>query len=340
MARIQPIQIIGTQRSGSNLLRLMLNQFEEITAPHPPHILQRFMPLLPFYGNLQEEANFWRLTNDVCTLVERNPVVWAGIELNRGQLIAQCKSNSLFEIFRVIYDLKAGNDQASFWACKSMANIQYAEELEVAGIRPRYIHLFRDGRDVACSFRKAIVGEKHVYHIAKQWARNQEACLALKSQLGAERFIQVSYEDLIESPENEMKRISSFLGLSFNPAVFDFYKSEESKNTAGAGQMWANVSKPILKGNSKKYRKELSELDIAIFEKQAGNMLLALNYALENNGMLGSAPFSEAELSKFNLENNRLKQEASLAVDPEGMKLRQPQEELLRSIRRQELVAL
>ena len=33
------IFMIGTQRSGSNLLRLMVNQAPDIAAPHPPHIL-------------------------------------------------------------------------------------------------------------------------------------------------------------------------------------------------------------------------------------------------------------------------------------------------------------
>ncbi len=33
-----PIFMIGTQRSGSNLLRLMLNQLPEIAAPHPPSL--------------------------------------------------------------------------------------------------------------------------------------------------------------------------------------------------------------------------------------------------------------------------------------------------------------
>ena len=41
------IFMIGTQRSGSNLFRLMLNQLPEIAAPHPPHILIRLMPLRP-----------------------------------------------------------------------------------------------------------------------------------------------------------------------------------------------------------------------------------------------------------------------------------------------------
>ena len=53
--------MIGTQRSGSNLLRLMINQTPSIAAPHPPHILERFNPLLPAYGDLSIESNFLRL---------------------------------------------------------------------------------------------------------------------------------------------------------------------------------------------------------------------------------------------------------------------------------------
>lgn len=63
MNSIQPIQMIGTQRSGSNLLRLLLNQYTEIVAPHPPHILQRFYPLLPAYGDLLVAENMAKLTN-------------------------------------------------------------------------------------------------------------------------------------------------------------------------------------------------------------------------------------------------------------------------------------
>ena len=52
--KIQGIQMIGTQRSGSNLLRVMLDAVDQITAPHPPHILQRFIPLLDKYGDLNQ----------------------------------------------------------------------------------------------------------------------------------------------------------------------------------------------------------------------------------------------------------------------------------------------
>ena len=58
------IFMIGTQRSGSNLLRLMLNEPARIAAPHPPHILQRLMPLVPNYGDLEKRENFRQIESE------------------------------------------------------------------------------------------------------------------------------------------------------------------------------------------------------------------------------------------------------------------------------------
>ncbi len=333
MGKLQAIQIIGTQRSGSNLLRLMLNQIDEISAPHPPHILQRFYPLLPHYGDLSNNQNFKILVDDVCRLVECNPVEWTGIFLSRDEIIQECRHRSLIEIFRVIYELKANADKARFWACKSMANIQFANALEESGIRPFYIHLYRDGRDVACSFKKAVVGEKHVYHIAHQWRRNQELCIALNEELGTSRVLNVRYEDLIKKPEDELQRIGVFLNIEIPAKVFDFYKSEESQKTAVAGKMWENVRKPIQKTNSNKYKKELTELEIAIFEKEAGATLKKLGYICDDLGLFCGRDFTKEELVSFESENSLLKKQAQKLADPEGMKLRERQEQLLLEIK-------
>lgn len=49
--------MIGCQRSGSNWLRTMLGGREDLIAPHPPHIMRDFMPILPKYGDLKNISN-------------------------------------------------------------------------------------------------------------------------------------------------------------------------------------------------------------------------------------------------------------------------------------------
>ena len=250
--------MIGTQRSGSNLLRVMLEEIDGITAPHPPHILQRFLPLLPAYGDLHVEANFHRLVADVCELVRVNPVPWEGVVLDADEIAAACQEPNLYEIFRAIYESAARQHQAALWICKSMKNVFFAEGIERTGLRPYYIYLYRDGRDVALSFQKAIVGEKHIYALAQNWMKDQEEALRLQERTPADRFFRLSYESLIAEPEKKLHELCDFLGVAYSDRAMEYYKSRESRNTAVAGRMWSNVTKPILKDNTHKFLQELS----------------------------------------------------------------------------------
>lgn len=331
MKTIKAIQIIGTQRSGSNLLRVILNQLSEVDAPHPPHLLERFFPLLPKYGDLNIEANFDNLIEDVCKLVELNPVPWEGFQINRTTIKSNCKSNSLIEIFRVIYELKAQSSGATYWCCKSMVNIFFADKIEESGINPFYIYLYRDGRDVALSFSKAIVGEKNMYHIAKQWKQEQDFSIELKEKLGDDRVFLISYEELLDDSEVVLKRLCGFLKVPYNNSMLSYYNSNESAVTADSGKMWENLSQPIIKDNFNKFLKELSEEQITIFENVAGSTLEKLNY--KRLFTKNDYSYTEDEIEKFNQENEALKKLAALNLSEKDFEKRKGQSNLMKEIK-------
>tara|TARA_R110002124_G_scaffold162510_1_gene329565 strand:- start:70 stop:1089 length:1020 start_codon:yes stop_codon:yes gene_type:complete len=328
----QPVQMIGTQRSGSNLLRLMLNELKAVSAPHPPHILERLMPLLPAYGDLSIQSNFKLLIEEVCELVEKNPVPWTGINLDRSMILENCALNSLPEITKAIYEARAAHESASVWVCKSMSNIQYADALERFETKPLYLHLFRDGRDVALSFQKAIVGEKHIYYIAQQWKREQEQCLALIEKWGSKRVFQLRYETLLASPKEAFMQLCDFLKVPFEEGVLGFYKSSESKATADSGVMWENVTKPIIANNLNKFLAEMPKNEIRIFEQVAGDTLLKLGYNLQFPESVNHS-FSDSEVAAFEVENRERKAEARKNLKPDDLAKRKPQEELLNRIK-------
>ena len=68
--------MIGSQRSGSNWMRTMLNEREDLAGPHPPHILRDVMPILDKFGDLSKVENLEVMIDHVCTFVERNQVMW------------------------------------------------------------------------------------------------------------------------------------------------------------------------------------------------------------------------------------------------------------------------
>jgi hypothetical protein len=326
------IQFIGTQRSGSNLLRLMLNELPEISAPHPPHILKIFFPLLHLYGDLKEADNFETLVTDVCDWVNNNPVPWEGFELNALEIFSLCRDRTMIDLLVSIYRAKADFDGATFWCCKSMESIYYTDNIESSWLKPFYIYLYRDGRDVALSFKKAVVGPKHTYHLASKWKTEQELSLKLIAQLPTSRFIAINYEDMIANPKNTIKAICDKLAVPYTDKVFDYFRSEESRNTARAGAMWRNVTQPIIDNNFNKYEKELTEEDLQLFERVAGDMLNQLGYKTKYRSNTSEPEFSSEQIEEFTILDKVLRERALTEADPGDVNRRKPQELILAEI--------
>ena len=327
-----PIFMIGTQRSGSNLLRLMLNQSPRLAAPHPPHVLQRMKPLLAQYGDLDEDANFALLVDDVCRLVNANPVAWRKTPFDAKRVRARCADRSLLSVMAAIYDQHAADCGAADWVNKSLANVHYLDEIAAHfGGAAKFIYLYRDGRDVALSFQKAVVGEKHVYSIAKQWHRDQQTALAFCRAHEAS-VLRVAYEELTSAPQPLLERACDFLGIRFDPAMIEAHVSDEAAATSSAGELWCNVRRPVLQ-NSGKFLREMPAEEIRIFEIVAGASLCDLGYALVS-GAPADAVLGAAADARFEEQNRRLKREfAERHADSVDLKNRTPQERVLQSIR-------
>jgi Sulfotransferase family len=330
--------MIGTQRSGSNLLRLMLNQLDGIAAPHPPHVLQRLMPLMSTYGDLSQETNFQLLVDDVCKLIELNPVPWDGVSLNRNDVASRCKDHSLVAVFFAVYDILAETWGAEQWCCKSLANVFYLPEIIDYCHDAKFIYLYRDGRDVALSFQKAVVGEKHIYHIAQEWSKAQRLALGLRKFLSSEQFHSISYESLVNDSEASLKDLCKFMDVKYTSDMLNFHQSNEASNAAASSSLWNNVTQPIMKQNTQKFLTNATEEEIIIFESVAGDVLDALGYERVKIAQGEELKFSKTEIAEFSAINQRLKQAKRQEMDPEDLKRRDLQASLLQEIKARQLI--
>ncbi len=333
----QSVLMIGTQRSGSNLLRLILNQVPTVAAPHPPHILQRLMPLQWAYGNLRNQAAFMQLVDDVCRLVELNPVPWENVNLDRAEIMARCRGNSLVAIFAAIYDTCAKAWNADTWCCKSLANVHYFSEINDYLPYVKYLYLYRDGRDVAVSFKKAVVGQKHFYHIAQEWGKAQRAALKIREQVSHEQFLAFSYEELTTNSQLILGNLCDFLNVEYNPSMLDFHQSNEALTTASSSSLWSNVTNQMMKKNSKKFLTQATEEEVRIFELVAGDVLDSLGYERVQTAVGETANFREEEIAQFDRENQERKALVRETMDAEDRERRERQLALLGTIEKRHL---
>ncbi|MBA3649262.1 MAG: sulfotransferase [Chitinophagales bacterium] len=325
---MQALFLVGEQRSGSNLLRLMISNSHEIAAPHPPHILQRIDPIVPV-SRILDDHKFNQLVESVCRLVETNPVPWLNTVLERDDVKRRCREQHVIAIYGAVMDIYAESNNAHAWMCKSMQNIRWADSLNKYFGNNKYIYLHRDARDVALSFTKAVIGEKHVYFISKQWSDLQRLSLDARSKLHSDRYFTISYTGLTEETESTLRNLCGFLRIDFRKDMMEFYDSEEAKNTAASSSLWENVTKPIMHDNSNKFMKELKEDQLRIIESITGKEMDELGYerVFIKNGE--EMRFTAQQVEQFREENEKLKKEQAKKTDPEDAEKRKRQEQVL-----------
>jgi hypothetical protein len=88
----------------------------------------------------------------------------------------------------------------------------------------RFVHLVRDPRDVA----RSVVGmgwAGNTWTGVTGWLEAESLWKRMRSELSAERWIDVRYEDFVRRPEGELRRICALLSLPYDPAMLDFHLS-------------------------------------------------------------------------------------------------------------------
>jgi hypothetical protein len=300
-----PIFIIGTERSGSNLLRLILNSHPEIAVPHPPHIMAYFGPIEKYYGDLAHEGNIRRLAKDIVAHVRGHIHPWP-IPIEEAALLQNAAPRDLFGIYAALYEQYRAAVRKRRWGCKSTFMIHYADRILARYPESRLIWLVRDPRDVALSSRDSVFNPFHPYYTARLWTEQQELGLKLEATLRPANLLRVHYEALVANPDATIDRICRFIGVYFDPAMLRFCETEEAHTSARLARDWRNTAVPILSANANKFLEQMSADEIAIVETAAGDTMRRLGYEPIGLHMPAKRP-GPLHRARYRLENELLR---------------------------------
>ena len=152
--------------------------------------------------------------------------------------------------------------------------------------------------------------------------------MEIKRKIPPSRFIEVNYRDLITNPKSVLVEVCTFLNVPFRQNMLDYFHAEDSINTARSGEMWKNLSQPIMAGNYNKYVKELTSEEIEIFEYVAGGVLEVLGYTITTD-YKNMSKIGKQDIKRYSSQNSQLKKEAILMADKHDIEVRCPQKKLL-----------
>lgn len=274
--------IMSSERSGSNLLRMMLGAHSRLAAPPPPHLWRHLTEALPLYGPLTVDVNFRTLVEDAVTMTQQSyaHLKWKHY-FSPEQILQQSSAPTLTSVISTLYQAYAREEHADGWVCKENQLFNHAHQIREHLPDAQFIYLCRDGRDVACSIKDMPTHDQHAYAISKEWMRQQKKCLRVHQEIQhTQGSMIVRYEDLIVDPEQTIEQICDFAGLEFEKRMLYFHETDEAVEQAQKSKYWENLSKPVMSDNRAKFRDQLSTREVQIFEAVAGELLDLLGYPL------------------------------------------------------------
>ncbi len=297
-----PIFIIGTERSGSNLLRLILNAHPNIAVPHPPHIMRDFSPLLPLYGDLLVKKNFGNLVTDVVRGVNQHFSPWPFL-VKEADIYKRVMNPSLYGIYCAIYEQYREYAGKPRWGCKSTFMFAHAAEIVQAHRSPQFIHLVRDPRAVAASAKKSIFSSYQPEVEAKLWLDQQGAiALSVGKIFNPENYYLLRYEDLVNTPEVSIRSLMEFLGETFVTRQLDFFLTAEAKELSSLSESWQNCQSPIDSSRAKGFFQDLSKSEIETVETLTKQEMQKFGYTLASPASATLSSSLKLSIQEFTLQ--------------------------------------
>lgn len=269
-----PLFIVGMHRSGTKLLRNLLNQHPRISIPT---IESCFIPyLINKFGNppqFEDESEFQNFYEAL-----RETTFWGnmhsmGLTLNKEYLERELKNRTLWsEIFEIIFKfyIPPEKDKDVIWGDKTPQYLPRIRLLKTLYPQAKFIHIIRHPGDYCISAKKA--WGKSIYRSANSWRHEIEKAREVGSEL-KDDYLEVFYENLVEKPEKELIEICNFLECEFTYNMLHLdTPTENLGDTIGQTK--------IVKTNKNKYLKRLSPKSIKRIEEIVYPVAKALDYDL------------------------------------------------------------
>lgn len=211
--------VVGSPRSGTTLLRLMLDTHPELAIPPETGFLT-LGPKLKGRGDKLRESFF----REVVSYPKPFPN-WPDFEIPEETFRAALAEINPFTVsdgYRAFYRLYAARFGKSRWGDKTPL---YCFELKlIRRLLPeaRFVHIIRDGRDAALSLRQMWFSPG--WEIETQAAHWRKFVLAARrAGLGRPDYLEVRYEDLILKPRETLERVCTHVGLTYDEVMLDYH---------------------------------------------------------------------------------------------------------------------
>ena len=276
--------IVGMNRSGTTLLRMMLDAHPRLTIPPETHFVPDLIRAVRKDG-----------TPEAALAAMKGHREWDDFDFADEEALGWLREaeGDPGESVRGFYRAYAARQGKPQWGEKTPRYVTRMRQIQRALPEARFVHVIRDGRDVALSVLDRTVRDIDAPHVAKRWARKIEKAREIAPQLS--HYGEIRYEDLITDTEPTLRRVCELIDLDFDPAMLDYHERSgdrlsEMARALPADDRYADLSverrmathamttKPPDSDRVSRWKRQMPEADRVAFEEVAGGMLAELGY--------------------------------------------------------------
>jgi len=273
--------IVGVNRSGTTLLRLMLDAHPDLAIPPETH----------FVPDLIAAANGGATAAELADLIVGAPE-WGDFGISADELASAIGGavgpGDSVRAFHRLYASRFGKPR---FGDKTPAYGRSMTAIAAAVPEAHFIHLIRDGRDVYLSIRDRSPRPRPPERVAERW---RGRILGAREQ-AAPHYREFRYEELVRAPEATLRAICEWISLRWDPAVL--------AHATGAGERLAEMDRALPARGDRaeldaerrmethrralgppdssrvgRWRRELGADEAKAFESVAGDVLGELGY--------------------------------------------------------------
>lgn len=294
---LQPMPIIvGAPRSGTTLLRFMLDAHPELAIPPETG----FLTLASSFKD-KKEGLYDEFVRAITTYPPQAPA-WQDFGIAEAELreqIVRLRPFSVADGFRTFYRMYAARFGKVRWGDKTPMYALHIRSIGELLPEAHFLHIVRDGRDVALSLRQVWFrpGDE-MRTLANQW--RQFVSQAREQGQDACRYLEIRYEALVREPEAELHRICDFLQLPFHSDMLTYHSRAAQRLEEHKTRVWQDGSRVVSHEQRLHHQKrttqppdesridvwktEMTSEERREFESVAGETLRAFGFDLDREG--------------------------------------------------------
>ena len=281
---INPIVfVVGCPRSGTTLLQRMLDAHSDLTVTNDTHFITRAAK-----QELRRDANPVLDDDLVERVLSYHRFHRMGLE-RQDALSAARGAKTYADFVSRLYDLTARQAGKTMSGEKTPDYCRRMPQLHRLFPHAKFLHIIRDGRDVALSTldwasagkgpgRWDLWGRDPVGTCALWWRWQVGNGRHDGALLGASVYREVKYEDLVTQPEAALAHVCDFLDIPFDERMPRFHEGK-TRDAPGRSAKSAWLG-PV--AGLRDWREQMCAADAAVFDAISGDLLDSMGYGRES----------------------------------------------------------